>query len=170
MIERCTDIWQLYAAGEVVCITTNGFVKRNGHAVMGRGTAYQAAQRWPDLPAILGQMVREYGNVVQVVRDRLIAFPVKPGEGISNGTNVVRHMRHQFPPGHQVPGWAMVADLDIIACSLRQLDLLRRARSWKRVYLPRPGCGAGELDWESQVRPLCEQYGDWLVVTNRPGP
>ena len=167
MFETKADLWQLYDRGGVCCITTNGFVKKSGEAVMGRGVAWQAARRWPDLPAVLGWMIREYGNVVQVVRERLVAFPVKPVAGISNGSNVVRHMRHRFPPGSQVPGWAMKADLDIIARSLRQLDLLRRARGWEQVYLPRPGCGAGELDWEGQVRPLCEQYGDWLVVVTR---
>ena len=167
MIELRADIWEIYAAGQVVCITTNGFVKKNGEAVMGRGVAYQAARRWPDLPARLGHLIRANGNVVQVIRERLVAFPVKPVSGVSTGTNVVRHMRSRFPSGSWVPGWAMVADLDIIARSLRQLAQLRQAEGWERVYLPRPGCGAGEVNWESQVKPLCERFGNWLIVVTR---
>lgn len=169
MLEEICDIWEKHDAGEeVVCITTNGYRKtRDGHAVMGRGTAGQAAQRWPDLPDVLGQMLRDHGNVVQVIRERLVAFPVKPVYGIAGPHNVVRHMHHRFRQGDVVPGWALVADLDIIATSLRQLDGLRQARGWERVYLPRPGCGAGELDWALQVRAICQQYGDWLIVVDR---
>ena len=35
------------------------------------------------------------------------------------------------------------------------------------IVLPRPGCGAGELDWETQVKPLCAEYGDWLWVIEK---
>lgn len=163
----CADIWELYDADEVVCITTNGYVKRNGKAVMGRGTAYQAAQRWPNMAKLLGESIRQAGNVVQLIRSRLLAFPVKDTGGISDGTNVVAHMRCRFPAGSTVPGWALKADLDIIRRSLAELAVLREEYGWKRVYLPRPGCGAGELDW-AQVRPLCQKYGDWLVVVDRP--
>lgn len=168
MIEEICDIWDKHDAGEVVCITTNGYRKtHDGHAVMGQGTALQAAQRWPDLPAILGRAIKVNNSIVQVIRERLVAFPVKPGYGIADPHNVVRHVHHRFRQGNIVPGWALVADLDIIATSLQQLDQLRQARGWERVYLPRPGCGAGELDWESLVRPVCVEYGDWLIVVDR---
>lgn len=38
------NIWTLYDSDPTcyICITTNGFVKSNGEAVMGRGTALQA--------------------------------------------------------------------------------------------------------------------------------
>ena len=61
----------------------------------------------------------------------------------------------------------MKADPRIIARSLRELWQLFACCGWERVYLPRPGCGAGELDWETEVKPLCAQYDDWLAVVSR---
>lgn len=146
MIEMCADIWELYDAGKVVCITTNGHRKKNGEAVMGRGTARQAVRRWPKLTKALGELIRRKGNVVQLVHPRLLAFPVKGIDGISDGTNVVAHKRRQFPSGSAVPGWALKVDLDIIRRSLAELAESREEYGWKQIYLPRPGCGAGELD------------------------
>jgi len=168
MKEVKRDIWDAYDNDPacVVCITTNVFVKKNGQAVMGRGTAAQAAKRWPSLPRLLGNRIRANGNVVQVIAPRLLAFPVKPVSGISDGQNVVRHTQHRFPKGSTVPGWAMKADPDIIRESLAQLARIRQHHGRERVFLPRPGCGAGELDWETQVKPLCQQYGNWLHITH----
>lgn len=171
MIEMYADIWDLYDAGEVVCITTNGYVKPNGEAVMGRGVARQAVDRFPDLPMTLGALLGIHGNcVLELLQDKLVSFPVKPREGIAKVHNVVRHMRHRFRICDRVPGWAMVAEWSIIGRSLDQLARLRELRGWEKVYLPRPGCGAGELDWEKQVKPMCAKRGDWLVVMDRPVP
>ena len=187
MIELIEDMWELYEKHEwaTFCITTNGFVKSNGEAVMGRGIAKQAVDRFPGLPIRLGQLLKQSGvgpfgpkgNHVQFIGHRLVAFPVKPVEVISDGRNVVCYKQKQFPPGTTVPGWAAKADLNIIARSLRELEWMYRNLGWRnapvgggrfntKVFLPRPGCGAGELEWE-QVKPLCEPYGDWLVVLDR---
>lgn len=167
MKELRINIWDVYDTGGVICITTNGYVRYNGDAVMGRGTARQAAQRWRMLPQILGNLIKANGDIVQLIRPRLLSFPVKPTKGIATNQNVTQHWCHRYPSGSIVPGWAMKASLSLIKDSLRQLDTLRQQHNWKNVYLPRPGCGAGELDWESQVKPLCEKHGDWLIVVNR---
>lgn len=167
MKEIFVNIWDLYDAGETVCITINGHVKRNDEAVMGRGTAYQALCRWPDMAKVLGALIEQKGNVVQLIRPRLLAFPVKASSGVSDGTNVIGHMQYRYPKGRAVPGWLLKADLNIIRRSLDELTKLHKEHGWERVYLPRPGCGAGELDW-AQVEPLCRRYGDWLVVVDRP--
>ena len=171
MIERMDDLWFIYDSEPhaICCITTNGFVKANGKAVMGRGTARQAVGRFPGLAARLSRQLRHpcLGNHVQFIAHRLLAFPVKPRMGISDGKNIVAHMRNRFPRGTEVPGWAMQADPRIIERSLRELRRLFECCGWERVYLPRPGCGAGELDWETEVKPLCAQYGDWLTIVSR---
>ena len=130
MIEEKLDIWDAYDAGAIVCITTNGFVKGNGEAVMGRGVARQAVWRWPYLPRMLGQLLSTYGNHVRILVDRLLAFPVKGESGINTGENVVTHMSRKFRPGSWVPGWALKADLEIIARSLQELDRQRQIRGW----------------------------------------
>jgi hypothetical protein len=104
---------------------------------------------------------------VQKIIYRLLAFPVKPSHGTSNIFNVVQHLRWRYPDGVRVPGWALKADLEIIDRSLGQLNFLRDIYEIEEVYLPRPGCGAGGLDWETQVRPLCEKFGDWLVIVDK---
>lgn len=163
-LEIC-NIWDKHAQGEMVCVTTNGFVTRNRLSVCGRGVAAQAAKRFPSFKRELAEAILKNGNVVQRVMGTIVAFPVKPQVGICNldQSNVVPHMRHQFKPLDYVPGWAMVADLDLIEWSLFQLDRMHYMGLFGEIYLPKPGCGAGGLKWE-KVKLYCEQYGDWLIV------
>jgi len=174
MIEKYMDIWDRYRK-EPICVTTNGFVKQSGHAVVGRGVAKQAAYRCPGFALELGVAIKKNGNVVQFLpKSGLIAFPVKPIWGVCAKTkaNVVPHMQGRYDPGDVVPGWAMVADVEIIQRSLWELgnlctDYYCKEPFFKgKIYLPRPGCGAGQLSWKEIVRPLCEVYHDWLVVVN----
>ena len=169
MQESTKDLWAYYDAGYHVCITTNGFVKRNGEAVMGRGTAAQAKRRFPVLAGTLGTYIGNCGWLgIYELQPRLWCFPVKPAKGISDGTNVVSSQQYRFPLGSTVPGWALKARLVIIKVGLAILNSLRVAAPFDYLVLPRPGCGAGELDWEIQVKPLCARYGDWLIVVHKP--
>ena len=167
MIELRKDIWEIHDLRMpdvyAICITTNGSIKAIGEAVMGRGTAAQARDRFIGLAWTLGKAMQNDGNKVRILKPGLIAFPVKPVFGVSNGQNVVRSQQHRYIRGATVPGWAMKASLEIIERSLDELTELRGEHRWTRVYLPRPGCGAGELDWEI-VRPLCLRRADWLTV------
>jgi len=60
MIEMSADLWEIYdrLTWSICCITINGFVKKDGEAVMGQGTAKQAADRFPGLTARLGRQLR----------------------------------------------------------------------------------------------------------------
>jgi len=78
MIEAPSDLWDHHAAGQWVVITTNGIVRKDGACLMGRGVALQAAQRFPDLPFVLGAAIEVDGNHVHAFRDfRVFSFPVK---------------------------------------------------------------------------------------------
>lgn len=188
MIEKKADLFDLYwhRCNEnregAICITTNGFVSGDSkpRAIMGRGVAQQALVRISTkIQYILGENLREYGNRVHRVWLRVFSFPVKPVSALCDGTNVVSHLKRRYRVGQSVPGYACKASLEIIARSLEQLEKMRlepiyiqssqslRIVEVNPIYLPRPGCGAGGLDWED-VRPLCEQYGDWLVVVHWP--
>lgn len=145
---------------DALCITTNGFVKRDGQAVMGRGCAKQLAQLWPDTPKVLGRLLAAHGNRVNVIsagEPAVLSFPVKPASAISDGSNFVSHMH--FPKGNVIPGWACKADLELIKTSAHQLVELTDRMGYRTVILPRPGCGAGELDWET-VRPVLAEILD----------
>src|SRR5262245_54818868 len=83
MIERQTDLWSIESEWKV--ITTNGFVKKDGKAVMGRGCAQEAERKFPNLPDALGSLIMVHGNVVNNLgwysldnrRFVLFSFPVK---------------------------------------------------------------------------------------------
>jgi len=160
MHEMEIDLWELYEQGFPCGITTNGCVKRNGEAVMGRGIALEANKRFPGLARRLGNLIKNHGSHVFVIEERLFSFPVKPAQGISNGHNTVR----PFPAGALVPGWAMKADLELIRRSMEELEKLREAQGWDKVVLPRPGCGNGGLKWD-EVRPIIDR--PWLIVVRR---
>lgn len=149
---------------DALCITTNGFTKTNGDAVMGRGCAEAAARYFPHLPALLGKELKQNGNRINNLGDYngvwLMSFPVKPiAEPFTNDSQVVRHMRGKYRVGQLIPGWACIANLEIIKASARQLVELTNKHKWDTVVLPRPGCGAGELSWDV-VKPLLEEILD----------
>jgi hypothetical protein len=137
-----------------ICITTNGFVKKNGEAVMGRGCAAEANRKWPGLAAEFGKQIKENGNIVQLIvgphctsnGEAILSFPVKPAHIVYDGYNVVRHMAKRFKVGDRVPGWAAKADKQLIVQSATELQFMADHMKWKCMVLPRPGCGAEILD------------------------
>ena len=141
MQEEVIDLWTV--DGWKV-ITTNGFVKNNGCAVMGRGCAKEAAQRYPNLPSLLGQALR-YGNQVYVWREYgIITFPVKDN-------------------------WWEKASLQLIEKSAK--ELVQAVKTWKmedKIYLPRPGCGNGGLDWKEVKKVIEPILDDRFVVIIKP--
>lgn len=170
MIECTGDMFQ--ANMDALVITTNGYVKANGDAVMGRGCAKQLADMFPDLLEILGSKLTNHGNVVHHLRDvtthdgkiSLVSMPVKPTHivkrTISGKSNIVDHFNHRVSDGDEVPGFYAKSNTVIIAGALIQLVALADAHpEWKTIVMPRPGCGAGELPWEI-VKPMLEEVLD----------
>ena len=147
------EMFELAKNYNAMCITTNGFRKENGEGVMGRGCAKTAADKWPQLPRLLGNAIRQNGNKTQILATvgdlTIVAFPTKKDFGFcaKDGENVVSHMVARFKPGNKVPGWALKSDYSLIELSARQLVDLANYYRWKKVILPKPGCGFGELDW-----------------------
>lgn len=153
---------------DAICITTNGYVKKNGEAVMGRGIAKEAAEEYPQLPKWLGTHLGYNGNHVtlgsfdypcttengyEVCEQVFFIFPVKP----------------TFGPNGEM-GWKAKADLNLIKQSAEELmEFINDFSYMKTVLLPRPGCGNGKLSWE-QVKPVIEPILDdrVTVVTWHP--
>jgi len=177
MFEVKGDLWRIAAISEVnaVAITTNGFVKANRSAVLGKGCALEALKQWPAIAAILGARIKDYGLRVEEITCHdlylsesslpysLVAFPVKPAQIVASEFNIVKHQRFHFPPGKVAPGWAAMAIPELIVKSSLQLVALIDANGWKKVLLPRPGCGAGALSWD-EVKPLIAPILDDRVV------
>jgi hypothetical protein len=191
MQELKGNLWDLAREmhADAICITTNGFVKNDGTAVMGKGCAREACQRYPNLnlPLVLGQKLASSHNHVHKLglitaneptisgwsHRHLLSFPVKPERALcqKGAVNVVAHMRGQFQEGSMVPGWACKADLKLIEQSCHNLVRLVHNFHFQLVLMPRPGCGAGELEWHD-VRPILREVlgsGDdrYIVVTWR---
>lgn len=152
MLEIEGDIWDCKTPLSPICITTNGYIKKNGQCVMGRGIALQAKIRYPKLPKELGDRIKQFGNKVFYFPDYdIITFPTK-------------HI------------WTDTADIELIKSSAEQLvemvnsDYINMAESygWKRIYLVRPGCSNGKLQWKD-VKSIIEKIlvsDNFIVVQN----
>src|SRR4051812_3283092 len=79
MKEITGNLWDYYGKpNHIVCITTNGMVKRNGKCVMGRGCAFEATQRVPGIASALGNRIQAIGNQNVFLDDyKIMTFPVK---------------------------------------------------------------------------------------------
>ena len=139
MKEIVGNIWDYHAKGHWIVITTNGSIRKDGACVMGRGVALQAACKYPKLPYELGQKL-QHGNYVYLFPEYgIITFPVK----------------------HR---WYERASTHLIGESARQLVNLTDDQM---VFMVRPGCDNGGLDWKA-VKPILEKYlGDRFVVVER---
>lgn len=152
-----------------ICITSNDYITKNGRCVMGRGIALDAKSVYP---AVVGWMTNSIKNKPMQV-DRLskwlIRFPVKPKSKICKSKDdYVGHAKYRV--GDLIPGFHCVADVRIIKRSARQLmALLDSVKGLDRVILPRPGCGAGELNWGTVLKAIAPILDDRVEVrTFRP--
>lgn len=129
MQEIYGDLWKLWDAPntnvKLLCITTNGYVKPNGNAVMGRGCALEMKQRFPGSDKALGANIKVFGNHVN-------KFLTWRG-----------HRVYSFPVKHN---WWEKADIELIKRSCTELTQILEC--WEQCFLPRPGCGNGGLDWK----------------------
>ena len=119
---------------DIIFITTNGTIKSDGSGVMGAGVALEAELRYPELPDILGKVVRDGGNIphrmLTTLDNEIWSFPVKHN-------------------------WFEKADIFLIEESCKRVACL--LEKGYTCVLPRPGCGNGKLSWDL-VKPLIEKH------------
>ena len=133
MKEIYGNAWDLFESREydILFITTNGFVKSNGNAVMGRGIAAECAWRYPTSPSLLGKGILQFGNIpLQILVEDATWKPL---------------IIASFPVKYN---WWEQADIELIkkSCSLVMEQLADEPNL--KFLLPRPGCGNGHLSWE----------------------
>jgi len=135
------DLWDSFFNFHIRVITTNAITDKNGNAVMGKGIALQAKERYPGIEKKLGELLKNEGNhVFELVPDKLISFPVKND-------------------------WKDKANFELIERSCIELLYLIQERKWNKVVMVRPGCGCGGLDW-LEVKTVVENLlGGYVVVT-----
>ncbi len=142
MIEAQGNLWDFKG---IPAITTNGYVKKNGQAVMGRGCAQEATLKFPDIQEWLAFELLIYGNHVfyfqQFGEKGIITFPVK-------------HL------------WNEKADLELIRRSADELvnKVIPYFKLKDTIYLVRPGIGNGRLKWDDVKPILSNILTDQVVV------
>lgn len=136
------DIWDFHKQGYWIVIPTNIVCKQNGEAVMGAGLALEAKQRFPLLPTLLGEKIREKDTLDVVFffnNEKIVTLPTK---------------YH----------WREKSNLPLMEQGI--IDLAYSKVHASPIYLPQLGCGNGNLDWETQVEPIMEKHlsDDFIVV------
>lgn len=137
MLQLKGNLWYFHTWGYWIVIPTNGFVKNDGNAVMGRGVARQATKHFPGIDKKLGQAITEHGNrPIAFSNQRLLTFPTK----------------------HH---WVQEADIELIGTSAELLvELVDKHKLAAPYYLPRVGCGNGKKKWETEVHPVLKEILD----------
>ncbi len=149
------NIFELPRNGEALCVTTNGIVKADGHAVMGAGIAKQANDML-HLSARLGSYINQYGNrafnLGQYQRCYL--------------NDVATFTVFSFPTKHH---FRLDSDINLICKSAEQIVEMCDKFGITKCYLTPPGCGCGNLNYEATVKPWISQILDdrFVVVDNR---
>ena len=102
---------------------------------MSGGIALEAAIRNRNLPIIMAECIRNNSYYL--------------GKDLFSGAELMR-----FPTMHNIGEYA---DLLLVKSNLYRVKEYCLSNPERKVYLPRPGCGIGDLDWEDEVKPLCEE-------------
>ena len=147
MRESHSDLFEHHRVpGHLVCISTNGFLKRTGAAVMGRGCALQATVLHPGVQMLLGAYLRKNGNAPGILVGKKYMLGILP----------VKH------------NWWEKASLELITRSIEWLRGFAMDTTMvsevETVHAPRLGCGNGGRNWEREVRPLMLGLPDSVVV------
>ena len=148
------NIFELPKDGEAMCVTTNGIVKADGHAVMGAGIAKEA-NKYFHLSGVLGKYLKQYGNR---------AFNLGRYQRLTL-QNPATFTIFSLPTKHD---WKNDSDINLIVKSCEQLVEMCNKFGVTKCYLTPPGCGCGNLNYESTVKPWISQIlDDRFVVVLR---
>jgi hypothetical protein len=149
------NIFELPQNGEAICITTNGIVKTDGHAVMGAGIAKQANDIF-HLSARLGSYINQYGNR---------AFNLGTYQRCYLN-NIATFTIFSLPTKYH---YRDDSDITLICKSCEQLVEMCNKFGISKCYLTPPGCGCGNLNYENMVKPWISMILDdrFVVVDNR---
>lgn len=149
MREITGNIFDYAGPGNVIVIPTNGNVTAYGKAVMGKGVALQAKQRWPKLPTDLGKVLKRDGN-------RIAHFSYQSEHGFERVVT--------FPTKENWPENSTLALIEKNVIALA--NYVSGIGTDLTFYLPRLGCGEGGLQWEAVKPVLARWLDDRFVVVS----
>lgn len=140
MLEAFGNIWDFHNQGEWIGVTTNQVIKSNGQAVMGKGIALEAANRFPELPSRLARCLKQGGNYPYIFpMYKIVTIPTK---------------------NH----WRDKSDLNLIIKSCNNLNFY--TDEFNRLYIPRLGCGCGGLKWQTVKQAISSILDDRFIVAS----
>lgn len=156
------DMWQALAHVDHFLVTTNSFLRRDGCLVMGRGMALQAVQRYPHLPQLFGEDVRQccghLGIYGVILGDSLTVEGVRGQAG-----QMVPILESRIGLFQVKTHFAEAAELRLIERSTKELYSLAIDRPKQRFALNFPGIGNGRLS-AMQVIPYIQNLPDNVEV------
>ena len=124
MLEKKNDFWIESMDADAIVVTTNNVITTKG-LVMGAGIALQFKEKYPDLPIIFGQTIKneEYN----------IAITNKNGKYII-AVQTKFHFKDASP-------------MELVVNSCRKLYSLCDTLNLQKIVMVKPGCGNGNLLW-----------------------
>lgn len=158
------DIFDQISTSDALCIATNCAVLEDGTNPMG-AMAGVAARRWNDLPYHYGALLQAVGAVPVIIGYIEKCSPDIFFDFISFRALVSINLEYitdfcalvAYPTMYDI---GEPADLDLVVRSAKLLVEMTNTNGWQKVVLGRSGCGAGGLDWETQVKPATKDILD----------
>ena len=128
--------------------------KKVAVAIMGAGLAKAAAKKWPRLPEHLGKSLQIQNEYQSFATSPYCYWEPDTDEPVVACLPTKHHYRDD-------------SSLGLISVMLDGLVGLADANGWTEVAVPRLGCGLGNRDWITEVKPLMESKLDsrFVVVT-----
>lgn len=119
----------------IVC-TTNNVVRKNGSLVMGRGSAKDFKEKFKYLDWNWGQIVADHAD--NGIEDYHLLI---------TGPRRLDHAQIYLVGLQTKRSWVDDSPMELVVKSCEKLKQLADLMSWRKIVMPRPGCGNGNLRW-----------------------
>ncbi len=143
------SLWEELGKADLLLFPANNVIDKSGALVMGAGVAKQFKVRFPDIPHLLGDNIRERLPFYGVATE-----PLKWADGALR-IGAFQTKYH----------WRDPSPLELIGRSAAVLG--KHASRFSRIAMPLPGCGLGGLN-EIDVLPILESLPDNVFIYKLP--
>jgi hypothetical protein len=133
---------------DAICITTNGMIRSDGKAVMGRGIALAAKNKFLGIDVNLAQAIKQSGNHVNII--------------YNVGVFDKGYLIFSLPTKND---WRDKSDINLIIRSCAELQIVANKCDFKKIILPRPGCANGGLNWVDVKKAISFLDDRFYIVT-----
>lgn len=160
MININGNIFDYINTNCIICIPTNGIVKNDGHAVMGAGLALSFKNKYNDLPRRLGSYLLKFNKnkpyILAGIKNNNYFIPK---ENEFNDCSLIV----SFPTKNN---YKDNSSLELIKNSCIVLDKIVNKYNIEKVYLPKVGCGLGNLNYKDVENLLSKYFDNRYYIVN----